>query len=112
MGRPRYAWWSYAREVVRRYPAGTQNETEAVKAAIDATVSLPNGDLRLEVIRLVFWARTRTLEGAAQDVHVSYETAKRWQKRFLTEFARNFKCDSLLSSASNKGDKSCKTIKE
>ena len=64
-------------------PPTEQRELDAVEAAIDVTRALPDGALRLELVRLVFWKRTHTLEGAALKLHVSYATAKRKQNHFI-----------------------------
>ena len=65
-------------------------ELEAVRQAIEETRTLPNGEERLEMVRLVFWKKTHTLEGAAMKCHVSYVTARRWHGEFIKDVARAF----------------------
>jgi hypothetical protein len=66
---------------------GEQDEREynAVRRAVEQT---ENGDV-LKIIELVFWSRSHTLNGAADQVHVSYVTAKRYQEKFIKTVAKN-----------------------
>ena len=99
MSRPKYPWWGYVREILRRYPdRTTEAEAAAVASAIVQTKQMPEGQCRLSVIRMVFFRKTHTLHGAALEVSCSYATAKRWQQEFIRKVARNFKCDSLIES--------------
>lgn len=124
MSRPRYPWWGYVREIVRRYPAmraelddlqristtaayGPQMghsslpsrttelaalrqlsgperaEIEAVERAISVS-----SEETIELIRLVFWRRSHTLEGAALKLNLSYMSARRRQGNFLRRVAK------------------------
>lgn len=99
MSRPKYPWWGYVREILRRYPDHTtEAEAAAVASAIAQTEQMVDGQRRLAVIRMVFFRKTHTLHGAALEVSCSYATAKRWQQEFIRKVARNFKCDSLIES--------------
>lgn len=95
MSKPRYRWWSYVKACIRSYPqmAGKngveRREREAVKKAIAATEAMPTGADRLRVIDLVMWRQTHTLEGAAQEIPCSYETAKRYHGQFIRLVAAN-----------------------
>ncbi|MCI9677976.1 MAG: hypothetical protein HFF77_03235 [Oscillospiraceae bacterium] len=95
----RYAWWGYVKDMIRRYPNGnlTLSELHAVEAAISAVKRMPGGSARLKVVDLVLWKGTHTLEGAAQIVHCSERTARRWIYKFVLETAKNFRCDGLIS---------------
>lgn len=57
---------------------------EAVEMAVAMQERQPNGDDRLKMIRLVYWARTHTLAGAALECHYSEEAVKRWNLEILT----------------------------
>lgn len=84
MSRPKYPWWGYVREILRRYPDyTTEAEAAAVTSAIAQTGQMPEGQSRLAVIGMVFFRKTHTLQGAALEVPCGYETAKRWQRSFL-----------------------------
>jgi len=97
MSNPRYDWWPYVKGMMRRFPDQTNDEeTRAVKAAIEETELLPDGADRMKVIRMVFFRETHTLQGAALNVPCSYETAKRWTQQFIKAVARAFSCGSLL----------------
>ena len=99
MSRPKYPWWGYVREILRRYPDyTTEAEAAAVTSAIAQTGQMPDGQRRLSVIGMVFFRKTHTLHGAALEASCSYATAKRWQQAFIREVACNFKCNSLIES--------------
>ncbi len=66
-----------------------QRELEAVEAALREVRLRPDGELTVNLVQLVFWQRTYTLEGAAQKVHVSYRTARRKVNGFLYLVAEN-----------------------
>lgn len=97
MNKQHYPWCGYIRAIVRAYPGRmgadlsgvAKREYEAVRAAVEATERMEDGEARLKVIRLVHWNRTHTLEGAALTVPCSERTAGRWQRRFFEEVARN-----------------------
>ena len=66
MSRPKYPWWGYVREILRRYPDHTtEAEAAAVVSAIAQTGQMPEGQSRLAVIQMVFFRKTHTLHGAA-----------------------------------------------
>lgn len=75
---------------VRELTPTAQREYEAVRLAIDQTARYENGTQRLAVISMVFWQRTHTLEGAAQQVPCHYKTAQKWHNEFIRQVAKNF----------------------
>lgn len=97
MSKPRYGWWSYVKDMIRRYPdRTTKEEAKAVKTAIEETEKLCDGIERLKVIQMVFFKKTHTLQGAALNVPCSYETAKIWTQQFIRLVAKSFRCCGLL----------------
>ena len=133
MSKPRYIWWSYAKAMVRQYPAlkrdyddlhrqnitasmsgmpggnsasrttetvvlrqlpaVKQKEFDSVDSAIKITLKMPNGKERLTVIDLVLWKEETTIEGAAQRIHCSKETAWRYHRDFVRLVG---KCHGLI----------------
>ena len=123
MSSPRYGWWGYVKDIIRRYPElkeeykelhstamtadysgmphghggsrtveeiairelphNSQREFEAVRHAIERTRVMKNGRDRLQVVSLVFWKRTHSLEGAAQTIPCSYRQARRYHSDFI-----------------------------
>lgn len=65
-------------------------ENDAVCKAVIETAPLQDGEERLKFIRLVFWDKTHTLEGAAMAVNCSDRTARRWHTDFIKRVARNY----------------------
>ncbi|MCD8005078.1 MAG: hypothetical protein LUE91_05440 [Oscillospiraceae bacterium] len=102
MSRKRYRWWGYVKAVLRIYPehCGTiqaggalqrddLREYEAVRKAIDAKEQDRDGAVTLEIIEMVYFKGSHTLQGAADAVGYSYGHAKRIQEGFLLLVARN-----------------------
>lgn len=97
----RYPWWGYVRYIVCQYPEWnkirqsrelTRTESKgwsSVKKAIDSTERMGNGLARLNVIRMVYWDGTHTLNGAALEIPCDRSTAARWQRKFFEDVARN-----------------------
>lgn len=92
-----YSWWRNVKEAVQKYPSrrgvGLQGvalaEREAVARAIEDTERMADGANRLELIKLLHWDRTRTLDGAAGQIPCHRATAARWQREFFEQVARN-----------------------
>lgn len=101
-------WWGYVKAMIRRYPARNSNaewlcgldlaEYEAVRQALDDTERWPNGDCVRRLVDMVFFRQSHTLSGAAQRIPCGYETAKRWQQKFVRQVASNFRCDGLCAA--------------
>lgn len=75
---------------IRELPCVSQREYEAVRRAIETTERYRNGRERLQVVRLVLWDRSHTLEGAALMVPCSYMTARRYHYEFILQVAKNY----------------------
>lgn len=98
MSKPRYRWWSYVKAMIRNYPTLVDRyiqgpalrEREAVQRAIDQTEQMVDGKERLQVIDLVFFRQTHTLEGAAMMIPCSYDLAQRYHAQFIKLVAKNF----------------------
>ena len=98
MSKPRYGWWGYVKWMIRQYPAREDryiqgkalDERMAVQRAIDQTLELENGKERMQVIELVFFRQTHTLEGAAMMIPCSERTARRWHAEFIKLVAREY----------------------
>lgn len=65
-------------------------EYEAVKLAVTQTEAMQDGEQRIDLIRMLYWSRTHTLHGAAEKLHISYMTARRWHWKFLNQVAINY----------------------
>lgn len=66
-----------------------ERELNAVEKAIKITRGGPDGKIRVKVVELVYFRDTHTIEGAAQQVHVSYWTAQKWTDTFIRTVAKN-----------------------
>lgn len=70
---------------LRELPEKQQREVAAVRAAIVKTQALPDGDERMQMVRMVFWDRTHTLDGVALKLHRCLRTIKQWHGDFIRE---------------------------
>ena len=61
-----------------------ENVISAVEFAMRMQSAYPNGQERMKMIRLVYFQRSHTLEGAAMEVHYSDRAVKRWNAEILT----------------------------
>lgn len=75
---------------LRELPEINRRELEAVRKAIEETRRLDTGEERLRMIRLVFWDRTHTLEGAAMKMHRCKQTVTLWHRDFIRCVAKHF----------------------
>ena len=77
---------------LRELPEINRRELEAVRQAIEETRTLPNGEERLEMVRLVFWDKTKayTLEGASLKMYWSERKLAEWHGAFIRCVARKF----------------------
>ena len=96
-------WWGYVKACIADYPrSANESETlpeswtgqrhrehEGVRLAIEETRCLPDGERRLNLIRLSYWSKKYTLDGAAIQSHISIRTAQRWRRAFILLTARH-----------------------
>ena len=73
---------------LRELPPKQQRELAAVRAAIANTLALPDGAERMEMVRLVFWDRTHTLDGVAMKLHRCTRTRWQWHGDFIRAVER------------------------
>lgn len=68
---------------LRELPPTKQRQYEAVELALRQTANLPDGDLRIKIIDLMYWKKSHRLYGAALMVGASPRTAVRWHSSFI-----------------------------
>ena len=61
-----------------------ENVISAVEFMMKMQCAYPNAEERMRMIRLVYFKRTHTLEGAAMECHYADRTVKRWNNEILT----------------------------
>ena len=76
---------------LRSLPECDQERYEAVEKALQRTGKMPDGDLRLKFIQLIYFTREVNIEGAAMRLYVSRSTALRWNMDFMYMVARYLK---------------------
>lgn len=64
-------------------PRVKQQEFDAVREALEETKAGPDGEHKLELIRLVYWKRTHTVDGAAFQIGIGGHTARNWHGDFI-----------------------------
>lgn len=78
-----------AQTATRQLPTQDQREYDAVRLAVERTRCMPNGHLRLKMIRLVYWDRTHTVDGAGFQVGFRSAQARRVNGAFIRQVAKN-----------------------
>lgn len=61
-----------------------ENVVSAVEFMLNMQSRYYNADARMRMVRLVYWARTHTLQGAALEVGYNINTIKAWNTEMLT----------------------------
>lgn len=56
---------------------------EGIKLAIAQTDRMRDGGDRIALIRMMYWSRSHTINGAADMLHISTSTARRWHRAFV-----------------------------
>lgn len=80
-----------AATALKELPAVQQKELEAVQKAIDTLHALPDGELKLKLIKLKYWSgKEDKLLNAALKIPCSEATAKRWHGEFVRLVAENY----------------------
>lgn len=76
---------------LKRLPEEDMKEFEAVDRAIAYTINnYQDADIRIKLIKLVFFSRSHTLQGAALECNISYSTSKIMHNAFIKQVAREF----------------------
>lgn len=86
----------------------------AISDAVRETARMGTGDARLAIIDLVYWRRTRTLQGAALDVGYSYDRAKDFHAEFirLVAYRMGYIPRNKIKRKRNVTPQSPKTVRE
>jgi len=79
-----------AMTALRELPPVHRNELNAVRQAIEETKGLKNGDERMEMVRLIFWAKSHTVVGVAMKLHRSERTIQEWHRQFIRLVAKKY----------------------
>ena len=70
---------------LRQMAPAKQMEYDAVTKAIEITKLMPNGDLRVELIRRMYWkGKKQSISSVTYGLNISFETGKAWHKAFVT----------------------------
>lgn len=75
---------------LRELPEVNRREMEAVRRAVQQTRAMPDGEDRIAMVRMVFWNRTHTLDGAAMHLHLCQRTIWQWHGEFVRLVAKEF----------------------
>ena len=90
MGRPKNYWYPTAREMIRHYPILKKDNspqaiifTQAIEKVLKQTEAEIYGDLRVKAINMLYFAKTHTFAGTAQNLHVSERMLQMWTSEFI-----------------------------
>lgn len=68
---------------LRQFSQQEEKEFDAVRLAIERTKRMPNAKDRLQIVKLTLWRNTYRLAGAANVLHISERTARRYRYHFI-----------------------------
>lgn len=69
---------------MRCLPKDDQKAYDAVTNAVEITRLLPDGELKLELVRMMYWMKKpMTAKSAAPSLYISKRTAERWHGEFV-----------------------------
>ena len=69
---------------LKQLAADDQKVYDAVTRAVEITNLLPDGELKLALIRYVYWNKQQhTVKNAALQLYISRRTAERWHAEFV-----------------------------
>lgn len=74
---------------LRQMPPMKQQEYDAVNRAVEITRLLPNGELRLELIRRMYWqGKKLRIEDVVSGIGIAQATGWRWHAAFIRVVAQ------------------------
>ncbi|MFR1051501.1 MAG: hypothetical protein ACLSE7_07200 [Lachnospirales bacterium] len=76
---------------MRELSGREEEELQAVSAAIEDIGRQRDGKTVLQIIEMVDWGKTHTIDGAAMRLHMSEKTIRRKRNRFVLMVAKNFR---------------------
>ena len=84
-GMPSSASASSTTEVLamKELPRDAQRDLNAVRQALDTIRRYRTADLRRGLIELVYWRQTHTVDGAGMVLHISQDTAHKYDREFV-----------------------------
>ena len=89
---------------LRQLPRDDQKAYDAVSRAVEITDLLPDGVLRLALIRYVYWnKRQHTVKDAALQLYISRRTAERWHAEFVRLVGKCYGFEVGGSEPKNRG---------
>ena len=68
---------------LRTLPAQEQRWIDAIEKAISETKGIPNGEVILSLIRMIYFTGRYSFSGAAMELFISESTAKRYVQKFV-----------------------------
>lgn len=97
MGKPRFYWYGVVKTMIMQYPRMSINPTseiekkfcQAVEKAIADTLKMPDGELRVKAIKEIYFIKTKTAEGVAQEFFYNKRTIQGWTSNFVYKVGKN-----------------------
>lgn len=87
-------WWGYVKRILEEYPTLANKDAmdvsekdkrkmKAVEYAMQKNITYKNSRERMQIITMVYFKKTHTIEGAALKIPCHPNTAGRWQADFI-----------------------------
>lgn len=89
---------------LRQLPKDDQRVYDAVSRAVEITNLLPDGELKLALIRYVYWNKHQhPVKDAAMQLYISRRTAERWHAEFVRLVGKCYGFEVGGSEPKNRG---------
>ena len=89
---------------MRQLPRDDQRVYDAVSRAVEITNLLPDGELKLALIRYGYWNKQQhPVKDAALQLHISRRTAERWHAEFVRLVGKCYGFEVGGSEPKNRG---------
>lgn len=95
MSRPQNDYYGYIKMRIGKYPEIKKEpgiipmlQWNAIEKELDLLNKDENQD-KIKAVKMVLINKTHTVEGAAQVLHYSYDTVKRWIQAFVNAVGKN-----------------------
>lgn len=91
----RHYWYPHIITLLYNYPNNLENTPkgneakEAIYKAIEETLKSKDGEMKVKAIKMLYFDKTYTAEGVAQNLYISRRTLDYWKSDFIELVGRN-----------------------
>lgn len=89
MSRPKYYWYGIVKKMIMELPDMNDGSLQtaimknAYVSALEETLHMPNGELRMKAIREILIEKTKTYQGVGMEIGYEWHTVQNWIRSFV-----------------------------